>query len=589
MIPSPGTGASDIKRKKPPACDYCRTRRVLCHPQPDGLPCPRCIEKNSICTTTPVIRAKRRKTPSASVEPILPILTGVESGPHCDPLLKPLSTQSSWDATSSAASDCPALTPELVRHFFECFVRLPEYMHPIFSHTAIEKAIQAASFRLNLLPTQSRVLAICIIALTSLISFDEAVLGSGPRPQSFSDTQFFLSDADARSCAARRAPACRALHLEALKAAWDAKIMLEVSVENAASCYILSYLELYEYHDGPSRPWASAFASHLRSIASTWKRSDIERYQCHWAGYLMAEAIATTRHRKPSLMTTNDQTLICGPEPASLQTLLTSLENSPQRRDISIILAYMTPYAFHITSLARQLYETIIGDYARSHPLSEAAVIDFISSLTTLRSIHTIILEPLDALILCSPPTVDATLTGVGSNLTATCGFGIVLGFTELLLPFYRELQRRTNAANTAVGNEHSHAPLVLLRNQTHEMVVLAAGLFGKGLRYLPPMVHHAHTQWASLAAWAEFCLDEVDDSVVPFAQHLQMLETIAAKLNEIGYSLDLSPYTGLIQRLEDYISAQRIPAFERSPQSSSESDFIPIKNTSGVELQSLL
>ncbi|KAJ7267333.1 hypothetical protein C8J57DRAFT_1717722 [Mycena rebaudengoi] len=494
----PGLGVIEVQRKKPPACDYCRTRRVLCHPQSGGLPCPRCIEKNNICTTTPAIRATKRKAPSASVEPALPILTAAQS-PLWDWSLGPLSTQPGWDPMSSAASGCPALNPELVRHFFECFVRLPEYIHPVFNDIYITKAIQAASFQLDLLPPQSRVLAICIIALASLISFDEAVLGPGPRPESFSDTQFFLSDADARSCATRRAPACRALHLEALKAAWDAKIMLEVSRENAASCYILSYLELYERRS-PSRPWASTFASHLQPIAFTWKESDIERNGSRWAGYIMAEA----RHRKPSLMTTNDQALICGPEPASLQTLLTSLEKSPQRRELALLFQNMRPFAFHIISLARKLYETIIGDYPRSHPLSEAAVIDFISSLTVLQSILSILLEPLDTMILCSPPPDDAVFNGVGSTVIASaraCGFSIVLGFTQLLLPFYRELEWRTNAADAAVGNQYSHARLLLLRNQMHETVVVGAGLFGKGIGYLPPMVHQAHTQWAALAA----------------------------------------------------------------------------------------
>ncbi|KAJ7130765.1 hypothetical protein C8R43DRAFT_1024926, partial [Mycena crocata] len=32
--------------KKPPACNPCRARRVLCHPQSNGAPCPRCAEKN---------------------------------------------------------------------------------------------------------------------------------------------------------------------------------------------------------------------------------------------------------------------------------------------------------------------------------------------------------------------------------------------------------------------------------------------------------------------------------------------------------------------------------------------------------------
>jgi hypothetical protein len=230
-------------------------------------------------------------------------------------------------------------------------------------------------------------------------------------------------------------------------------------------------------------------------------------------------------------------------------------------------------------------------DYARSHPLSEAAVIGFISSFTILQGILSILLEPLDAMILSSPPLSDAVFNGVRSSAAAAaraCGFGIVLGFTGLLLPFYRELERRTSAADAAVGNQYSHARLLILRNQTHEMVVLSAGLFGKGVGYLPPMVHQAHTYWAALAAWAEFCLDDADVSIVHSTQHLKVLEEyasspfstvvestlnlylrIAAKLNEVGYSLDLSPYAGLIHRLESYISAYRIPALDRSLQGS--------------------
>ncbi|TNY17096.1 hypothetical protein DMC30DRAFT_406782 [Rhodotorula diobovata] len=49
------------KRKKPPSCDHCKAKRVLCHPSPQG--CPRCLEKRIPCTTTPVVRRKpTRKT-----------------------------------------------------------------------------------------------------------------------------------------------------------------------------------------------------------------------------------------------------------------------------------------------------------------------------------------------------------------------------------------------------------------------------------------------------------------------------------------------------------------------------------------------
>ncbi|POY74370.1 hypothetical protein BMF94_2564 [Rhodotorula taiwanensis] len=44
--------------KKPPACDLCQAKRVICHPSESG--CRRCLEKGLECTTTPVVRRRRR-------------------------------------------------------------------------------------------------------------------------------------------------------------------------------------------------------------------------------------------------------------------------------------------------------------------------------------------------------------------------------------------------------------------------------------------------------------------------------------------------------------------------------------------------
>jgi hypothetical protein len=131
------------------------------------------------------------------------------------------------------------------------FDLLPEVMHPIIIATSIKIAAQAVSFQLSLLPPQSRVLAMCVIACSSLISFHEAVLGPGLRPESFYDPTFFSSQADVRSCGIQRAAACRAFHTAALKAAWDAGIMLQVSMENAASCFLLDLLEQSEQDGNP--------------------------------------------------------------------------------------------------------------------------------------------------------------------------------------------------------------------------------------------------------------------------------------------------------------------------------------------------
>ncbi|KAJ6546675.1 hypothetical protein DFH09DRAFT_1170754, partial [Mycena vulgaris] len=135
-------------------------------------------------------------------------------------------------------SECPALTPELVAHFFQCFDRIPQVMSALIRTTSIRMTIRAVSYQLCLLPSQSRTLALCIIALSSLISFHEAVLGDGPRPKSFTDAAFFSSTQDVLSYGARRAGACRGLHALALKAALDSGVMLEVSNENVASCVL---------------------------------------------------------------------------------------------------------------------------------------------------------------------------------------------------------------------------------------------------------------------------------------------------------------------------------------------------------------
>jgi hypothetical protein len=128
------------------------------------------------------------------------------------------------------------------------FDQMPLVTNPLIVATSIRTTIRDISFRLSLLPPQSRVLALCIIAFSSLVSFHEVVLGPGPLPDSFADPLFFNSASATmvRSCGARRAPVCRALHAAALKAAGESSVMLQVTNENAASCFLLQILEQSE-------------------------------------------------------------------------------------------------------------------------------------------------------------------------------------------------------------------------------------------------------------------------------------------------------------------------------------------------------
>lgn len=46
------------KRKRLPACDCCKMRRLKCEPVPPPGSCPRCKATGVVCTTTPTVRKK---------------------------------------------------------------------------------------------------------------------------------------------------------------------------------------------------------------------------------------------------------------------------------------------------------------------------------------------------------------------------------------------------------------------------------------------------------------------------------------------------------------------------------------------------
>ncbi|KAJ7164327.1 hypothetical protein C8R46DRAFT_311004 [Mycena filopes] len=282
------------KLKKPPACDACKARRVLCHPQSNGAPCPRCVEKHVVCTTTPVARGRPRRNPLSTSAPLPPSRRPRASTP----------SSSSSSQIPGSDGNVPELTPNFVAHCFDALQLTPQYNHhPLIGATSINTDIRAVSFQLDRLPPQSRVLALCIICCASLTSFHPAVLGDGPRPQSFADVGFFDSCPDLRVFGLRRAPAYHGLRAAALKAAWEVGIILQPSNENAASCFLLDILEQSDFN-AASRPWANAYMSHVRALASIWRANDapVIAPTARWVGHLMADALISVRSRTPMLM-----------------------------------------------------------------------------------------------------------------------------------------------------------------------------------------------------------------------------------------------------------------------------------------------
>ncbi|KAF8197728.1 hypothetical protein K438DRAFT_1759853 [Mycena galopus ATCC 62051] len=528
---------------KPPACDTCKARRVLCHPQPEGKPCPRCAEKGIACTTTPVVRGRPRKN---ILEP-----RAAESAPETivQAAQELAVSQISVQATSPSVNllspelheslpDCPDLTPELVAHFFECFEYMPPITNPVIAATSIKTVIRDVSFQLSLLPQQLRVLAMCIVAFSSLVSFHEVVLGPGVLPDSFADPVFFSAET-------------------------------EVSNENAASCFLLELLEQSNSH-GLSRPWASAYISHVRALAPVWRTSP--PYSSHWAGFLMAEALISTRSRKPMLITHEDQLLLCGSEPPSQQEFLASLEASLSgKTNTDLLFQSMKPYMFHITALARQLWTTITGDHLQPSPLSESAVLQFLSALSLNHAIVSHLLALADAALAASasapidhPLVVDRMAEG-SSNTVRGCAYGIIMGFTGLVLPLYRELEKRQNVDTGArdLASSYAHDRMRLLRAQAHQITVIAVRELARAIRYLSA-VHFVPVQRKTVCDYVRFALDDAEGTVVVEPDRVRDLQTISDQLSLAGYSQDLfsdQETALLVQRLDRYIAMAPRPA----------------------------
>ncbi|KAK7048307.1 Zn(2)-C6 fungal-type transcriptional factor [Favolaschia claudopus] len=313
------------RKKKPPACDACKARRVLCHSQPDGIACPRCIEKGVVCKTTPVQRGRPRYTgrcrriqsPSSSTckEPLL----------HSSPTINPP------HPLTNVPSELP---PDLVKHLFECFELSLEFRHPLIHGNKIQAALATA-----------RVLGSCICAIASSISFHPAIIGW--------------------PYGVRRASMVRALSERAFTLAFQAGTYLDVSETNAASCFCLDTLERV------SRAWGCGLRFAFRIVAGSQESEKPWRM----AGLVflkqMFEALAALLRRTPKLL-------------ESLQAMVAS-----SRKLSNIIYSAIRPCLLvtYTTTLPEVGYLSILH-YARRRAVAETAIIQFLAPFSLVLALH---------------------------------------------------------------------------------------------------------------------------------------------------------------------------------------------------------
>ncbi|KAJ7493624.1 hypothetical protein FB451DRAFT_1490826 [Mycena latifolia] len=255
----------------------------------------------------------------------------------------------------------------------------------------------------------------------------------------------------------------------------------------------------------------------------------------------------------------NDQLLITGLEPMSLQNLFASLQSEKHAPKIvaqtHTAFVVATPFFFHVIRLARQLSESIAGDFARRHPLDETAVTQFLSALTLLHSIRCLVFDqgnsataPADPLFHGSPQTRSKQVN------VRSCALMMVFSYTSLVLALHRELARRAAtppaaSAPMAMG-QWAAERIDLLRRQVCEMARFAVEEVARVLPGLPSLPHLTHIYHPALIASAQFCLEDA----VP--ERAGIIEAIVDALKLVGYSWTLPP--GLVERLEACVGTPR-------------------------------
>ncbi|KAJ6595581.1 hypothetical protein DFH09DRAFT_1135036 [Mycena vulgaris] len=469
MHSSPGR----MSNKKPPAGDVCKERRVLCHPQPNGLPCPRCVEKGVVWTTTYVPPGRPRKHPRPSKEP------GVKASPDNSLVaLRPRhELAASWE-----------LPCEFIKHLY---CNLSSVSFPLLQNCSLKNSLSSAAWNIDRLIPEARVLAYCICALASSISSDPAIIGPG-----------------VPLCP--RAPMYHTLRARAIDMLCEVQIHLEASDYNATSCFILDILE--ESGNSNTRPWAVAYISHIRSLAASW--IDVERNRA------MSEALMATRRRKPILITHTDQLLLTGSEPPSLKSLFESLQavvRTSKKPAVDSVFTMFRPFLFHTVRLAREFYDKISGDYAGRHSVAEVSVITFLSSLSIMKSILSLLLTNKDFQG-DSTSSSNEPRNHNEENLRS-CAFPC--RWAGLVLALYHEME-------PGEGGSHSSSHDMAIEDVARMHLMLAAGMLG----------------------WAQFYSTEAETSggVSP--------ERVFVFQQRWGIPGDIQHSHALIARMEAYVAA---------------------------------
>ncbi|GAA6007680.1 hypothetical protein JCM11491_003923 [Sporobolomyces phaffii] len=637
-MPPLGTKLPANRAKKPPSCDHCKVspktlatpnrrltgtasptsseqqKRVLCHPSPAG--CPRCVEKGIECTTTPVVRRKPTRrtnndahrpsaTPSATVSPraatIEPLDLPVPPPLTTDPatlttstaFARPIASTSSFvhdpllvppfDAFQLVSLHAPppslTVSPELAHHLFKVFAQTPQHEHPVFATYTLERTLKTLGWRIELLPSHSSVLAYCIFAVASLISYHPSILDpyhlnfGGACPNSFAAVLEHLPDL--RQFGKLRLAAAKGYREEALRRAKESDILFVASEEAATVCHLLTWLEAVS--PGGNRSscsvWHTAGINHIRVLSRSISISTSD-LQIRWACYMLVDSIMALLNAEapPSA---SDQLYLIGPHAFTEE----AVDRDVQRleKDSTEGWPLATPHLVLGLELCRRISAEVEGSWSQDQPFDfrkTSAILDSLESRKRCAAQLIRSLDPYIASISHSTPihhfpnfsARDPQTRYQTDQVTAMRSFRTILqlSWSHPTLVVYEKLRQRQTKWPTASPDITDDRGL---KSRLDFCVAEARQLALDGLeatvdsfRRLASLAAWTHILPSGLERWARFILGDLTEGLVVMDSKLATtLETLSSGLKQSGYVWSNPSIDALVVNLDAQALAFRL------------------------------
>uniref|UniRef100_D8Q2G5 Zn(2)-C6 fungal-type domain-containing protein n=1 Tax=Schizophyllum commune (strain H4-8 / FGSC 9210) TaxID=578458 RepID=D8Q2G5_SCHCM len=554
---------SSMKRKKLPACDYCKARRVICHPQPDGKPCPRCEEKDVTCITTPTVRRRRRtrkeiqeerernaqsRVPCAKSSPSSVPFGG---SPQSRPAVAIATTGPALSSFAAQAilswRDANPLPGPLVTELIKLFPTVPQSLLFSIPYRRLCSKLENCGWDLALLDAPTHFLASCILALTARISTHPMLIGtdvSDPRVLRFlaSGNLAVTPGLDLRGLGRARDAQCKRLYDEACRLATETGVSMVPTEESAAAYYILDFLESSTTPYDCSLTWTALMMWHVRRVAESDDHHDLFRdsyRRLHWPIQLLNCALICLCFGRSFPFTEHDERLICGPAPDALEAATITLSHGPIT--LQAIGEFIYPYLSHAIRLARESSEGLVGPqlpaYARRFPLNEAALVAHVSDVECLQ-------RACDLLHDCVETIIPRAKRGWVPAALANGLFVTSVAVPSILVPLHRALKRRLAEGSiptlqTGFGGDGG-GPGQGGGQYASDAAKRIRALHWKvteRTRDLPSITYMTHLQCSRWISWIELAAEECEPMDMTPLERYKMLDRIVTIMRIDGFA----------------------------------------------------